>query len=137
MTSFAMINIAKKQLGIEEDDYRTMLRRVTGKASLRAMSGAEKKAVVAELKRLGFVPTTKGNWKHPTATKKYQRLMHALWRSCHALGVIDDGSRRALRAFCGKTLGGVAVTDPDLLSYEQAKPVIDALRAMERRGKAS
>ena len=39
MNSTAIINIAKGQLGLDEDDYRALLVRVTGVSSLRKMSG--------------------------------------------------------------------------------------------------
>ncbi len=42
MSSLAMIHIAKKQLSIDEDDFRGMCRRVTGKDSTRAMSEKER-----------------------------------------------------------------------------------------------
>lgn len=137
MSSNAIINIAKKELRLEEDDYRAILERVTGRASLRDMTDRQKRDVVAEFKRLGFKVKGGAKGKHPASTKPYIRLIHALWRSCHRLGVIDDGSRAALRTFCGNKLGGGVAADPDLLSYEQASPIIDALRAMERRGKAT
>lgn len=136
MNHNAVINIAKKQLDMDEDDYRAMLERVTGKASLKAMSARQKDDVVAEVKRLGFKTIKPAKGKYPAASKPYIRLIHALWNSCHRLGVIKDKTRPALRAFCAKRLPDNVSTDPDLLSYEQASPIIEALKAMERRGKA-
>jgi phage gp16-like protein len=138
MNSIAIINIAKDQLGLEEDDYRALLLRVTGVASLRAMTERQKIAVVEELKRKGF-RVTKGGKALPPSVKPYVRLIHALWSNCHRLGVIENGSREALRAFCKRFVAhgvdGVAV-DPDLLSSAQATPIIEALKKMEARGKA-
>ena len=128
MNANAIINIAKSQLGLEEDDYRAVLERTTGKASLRLMTNPDKLKVIDEMKRLGF--------KAKTATKPYIRLIHALWKSCHRLGVVEDGSRTALRAFCANRLPSNVSTDPDLLNYEQASPIIEALKSMEKRGKA-
>ena len=54
MTAKAIINIAKGQLGLDEDTYRALLVRVTGHDSLRAMSDAQHKLVIDEMKRLGF-----------------------------------------------------------------------------------
>lgn len=138
MNSTAVINIAKSQLGLDEDTYRAVLSRVTGKASLRAMTEREKRAVVDEMKRLGF-RVRAGGKALPPSVKPYIRLVHALWKSCHRLGVIEDGSREALRAFCKRFVApedpAVSV-DPDLLSYDQAAPIIEALKKMETRGKA-
>ena len=138
MNANAIINIAKAQLGLEEDDYRAMLGRVTGETSLRAMSERQKIAVLDELKRMGFRVKASGK-SLPRAHKPYIRLIHALWKNCHRLGVIETGSREALRAFCKRFVAhgeaGVAV-DPDLLSYDQATPIIEALKKMEARGRA-
>ena len=136
MNHIAIINIAKCQLGLHEDDYRAMLVRVTGLASLRQMSDRQKIDVVTELKRLGF-RVSSGGRKLPASAKPYIRLVHALWKSCHRAGAIENGSREALRAFCKRFVdadGKVAV-DPDLLSFDQASPIIEALKKMEARAK--
>lgn len=137
MNTNAIINIAKAQLALEEDDYRAMLVRVTGRDSLRAMSERQKLDVVDELKRRGFRVQVQGK-KLPPSVKPYVRMIHALWGSCYRLGEIEDGSRAALRTFCGRFAGGndTVVVDPDHLSYAQATPVIEALKAIEKRGKA-
>lgn len=137
MNTVAIINIAKQQLELDEAVYRAMLVRVTGCDSLRGMTERQRLDVVAEVKRLGFKVTPPKNRKQiPASSKPYIRLIHALWKSCHRKGAIRDGSREALRTFVGNQLlerGSNVVTDPDLLSYEQASPVIEALKAMERR----
>ena len=137
MNTTAIINIAKAELGLDEDDYRALLVRVTGAASLRAMTEKQRIAVVDEMKRLGFkVRASKKAKPLPASFKPYVRMIHALWKSCAVLGVIENGSREALRAFCGRFLPEGVVSDPDLLSYAQATPIIEALKKMEARGKA-
>jgi len=137
MNTTAIINIAKGQLNMVEDDYRAMLARVTGLASLRAMTESQKITVLDEMKRLGF-RVKSGGKTLPASVKPYVRLIHALWKSCHRLGVIDNASRPALRAFCKRFVApgddSVAV-DPDLLDSVQATPIIEALKKMERRGR--
>lgn len=139
MSATQIINIAKAQLGLDEATYRALLARVTGKDSLRAMTAAEQRAVIDEMKRLGF-KVTRGKTKLAPSTKPYIRLIHALWKNCHRLGVIENGSRQALRAFCKRFIAhghdAVAV-DPDLLDYAQAAPIIEALKKMEARAKAA
>lgn len=140
MNTTAIINIAKGQLGLNEDDYRALLVRVTGLASLRAMSERQRIDVVEELKRKGFkMRPAKGGKALPASVKPYVRLIHALWSSCHRHGAIEKGSREALRAFCNRFAPAGVTYDPDLLSYEQATPIIEALKKMEARakGKAS
>lgn len=138
MNTVAIINIARQQLGIEEAAYRQLLLRVTGEASLRRMTGRQQIAVLDELKRLGF-RVKSGGKTLPPSTKPYIRLIHALWKSCARLGVIENGSREALRAFCRGILfpgNDKIAVDPDTLGYDNASKVIDALKAMEKRGKA-
>ena len=54
--ALAKIHIAKKELGMDDDAYRAMLKRVTGKSSSAGMSPRQKSAVLAEFKRLGWNP---------------------------------------------------------------------------------
>lgn len=138
MNTIVIINIARQQLGMDEDAIRALYVRVTGLNSLRAMTERQRIAVVEELKRLGF-RVKAGGKTLPPSTKPYIRMIHALWNSCAKLGVIDDPSRQALRNFCrGILFPGIdaIAVDPDTLDYGKASKVIDALKAMEARGKA-
>lgn len=71
----------------------------------------------------------------PAATKPYIRMIHALWGGLYRKGIVRDRSRKALRSFCSRYLPAGVSTDPDFLTFAQASPVIEALKAMERRGK--
>ncbi len=132
MNTFAVINIARKDLDMNEDDYRALLLRVAAKSSLREMTEGERQRVVAEMKRLGFKLKSRPGKSFPNATKAYIRLIHALWKSCAHKGVVDDATRPALRKFVENRSG---VSDPDFLTFEQASPIIDTLKAMEARGR--
>lgn len=139
MNTTAIINIARQQLGLDEDTYRALLVRVTGVASLRAMSERQKLDVVNEMKRKGFRIQSSGK-RVPTDVKPYVRKIYALWNNCYKLGVIEDKSNAALRAFCKRQIARNSpniVIDPDLLSYAQASIVIETLKVMEKRGLAS
>ncbi|MUO78167.1 DUF1018 domain-containing protein [Agrobacterium vitis] len=138
MNTNAIINIAKTQLGLDDVTYRALLVRVTGTESLRKMTDRQKLAVVDELKKKGFKVTPSARQKLPVSDKRYIRLIHALWNSCHRLGVVSNGSRAALREFCRGILypgNDKVAVDPDTLDYEKASKIIDALKAMEERGK--
>lgn len=140
MNTFAVINIAKKDLGLDEETYRDALQRVTGKQSLRDMTEAQRLAVVDDFKTKGFVIKRGGKPignRAGFSKKKYVRLIHALWASCAKLDVIDDGSKKALRSFVAAQTEkrGARIDDPDFLTYEQASPIIETLKSMEKRGK--
>jgi phage gp16-like protein len=61
----AKIHIGRKFVfGDHEDDYRAMLRRVTGKDSSAKMSSSEMETVIAELVRLGWTPANETRQRH-------------------------------------------------------------------------
>lgn len=133
MNTIAIINIARQQLGMDEETMRALYVRVAGVSSLRVMTERQRLAVVEELKRKGFRVRKSGKTL-PASTKPYIRLIHALWKSCHRGGVIQDGSRKALRSFVKERTG---TDDPDFLTYDQASPLIEALKGMERRSQSA
>ncbi len=55
------LHIAKAQLGMDDTSYRTMLQRVTGQASSSLCTEPQLVDLLAECKRLGFVPRTTAN----------------------------------------------------------------------------
>lgn len=132
MTAHALIHVGLKQLALDDGDRRDLYERVTGKRSLKQMSAAEHQLIVGELRRLGFAPKKKGGGRK-YSQKKYVRLIHALWKSLGDLGALSDPTPTGLRSFVRNRAG---VSDPEWLTYAQANPVIEALKAMERRAKA-
>lgn len=107
----AKINIAWKQLCMDEADYRTGLAEIagpssidkrTGQASLTKCSDAQLGRVLEWLVSKGFRPVqgqSKSTAVHPMARKA-----RALWISLHHLGAIDNPSERALEAFATRQL---------------------------------
>lgn len=140
MNTLKIIHVARRELGLDDATYRALLQRVTGKDSLRAMTEQQKLAVLDELKAKGFrIRASKAAKSLPRSFKGHSRLIHALWKSCYLLGVVDSPSRESLRAFCKRFVAHAqdgVVVDPDLLSHEQATPIIEALKKMEGRGRA-
>lgn len=123
------INIAKNEAGLDETVYRKKLVNLTKKNSLRKMTNAELTLVLNDFKDKGFKVKSKGSGY---SDKPYVRLIHALWKSVSDKKMVDDGSKKALRAFV-KNMTDIA--DPEFLTYDQASPVIEALKAMEGRAK--
>ncbi|GAA5626999.1 hypothetical protein Brsp05_02282 [Brucella sp. NBRC 12953] len=101
MSSTTIINIAKNQLGLDEDTYRGMLHRVTGKVSLRVMTEVEKQNVIEDLKQKGFDPAAKRPLKdsRKRLEGKYASTLQAMWIAGYNLGVVTNGSDEALIAF--------------------------------------
>ncbi|MFZ6872848.1 gp16 family protein [Undibacterium sp. Di27W] len=55
----AQIHIAKVQLAMDDDAYRALLSRVTGKVSSKDLTWQQRKTLLDEFKRLGFKTKTK------------------------------------------------------------------------------
>lgn len=75
----AQIHIAKKDLSLDDESYRSILLRVTGKDSCSKMKTAELVDVIKEMKRLGFKPKStersKVNYgKKPNAVQSNAQL---------------------------------------------------------------
>jgi hypothetical protein len=123
MSALAKIHVARKQLALEEDSYRAILERTTGKSSAAAMSEAERGRVLAEFERLGFraQPGRKGR---PPHVKK----IYALWGELQSRGAVVSGPRgaAALRAFVRRQTGASA---PEFLPPDKAASVTEALKS--------
>ncbi len=57
--SLAKIHIAKTQLGLDDDTYRAVLRRVAGVSSAKELEPRQVGRVLAEFERLGWKPKAK------------------------------------------------------------------------------
>lgn len=139
----AKIHIAKKELGIHDDDYRDLLERVTGARSSSNLSDRQIGAVLDEFKRLGWKPrvvtnphrpsgTSPANGKREAANFEGARKCRALWISLWQLGAIRNRSEDALEAFAKRQLGVevFAWADP-----QQVYKLTEALKSMaERKG---
>lgn len=97
----AKIAVARKQLAMDEDDYRQGLFEQTGKTSLTQCSDSQLERVIGWLKSKGFRALPgKGAASHPMAMKA-----RALWISLYHLGVVHNPAEAALEAFAKKQLG--------------------------------
>ena len=128
----AKVHIARKELGLQDDDYRAVLQRITTHASASDCTDSQIDAVLDEFRRLGWTPKT----KRPAGSKKpHVRLVWALWGELKPH--LRDGSSAALRSFVQRQTG---VADPEWLDPAQANAVTEGLKAWLKRstkGKAA
>lgn len=129
--AIAKIHIAKTQLGLDDETYRALLARVTGKHSSRDLNDREVDVVLGEFKRLGW--RAKGGFRK--SDKPYVRLVYALWSEAGRVGAVRDTGKTALRAFVGRQLNGGAevARDPEFLMPAEANKVAEGLKAMIKR----
>ncbi len=123
----AMLHVARKELALDEDTYRAILERVTGKRSARELTAAQLGQVVDALKERGFTPKRTA----PRSKKAHVRKVWALWGQLGDDGLLRKTGGASLRAFVKRMTG---VEDPEWLSPEQANVVIEAIKSWRRRG---
>lgn len=125
----AKVHIARKELALEEADYRALLVRVAGGESAAGLDAGGLEAVVAEMKRLGWKPPA----GKPVSPKRHVRHVYALWGELARKGALADGSRAALTAFVRRQTG---VGSPEWLTATDASKVAEGLKAMLKRSEA-
>lgn len=99
----AKIQIAKTQLGLDEDDYRQAVFDASGQFSLAACKDGQLVTLLDWMKSKGFRPLPKGGARaasHPMARKA-----RALWISLYHLGAVHNPAEQALEAFGKRQLG--------------------------------
>lgn len=121
----AKVHLARKELGLEEADYRAILERVAGARSAAALPQEALEAVIAEFRRLGWQPGPAKRADHPAARKA-----RGLWISLWQLGAVHTPSEAALEAFARRQLGCARLQWAD---QGQCHRLIEALKAMAER----
>lgn len=127
--TLAAIHVAKKQLGLDDEDFRAVCERVTGKRSTKDMSEPLRVKLVEHFRQQGFKPVSKGTRKQLEG--KYAAKLQALWIACWNLGIIRNKTDQALLAFVKRQAG---IDHTRFLTYDDdARKVIEALKAMMNR----
>lgn len=125
----AKVHIAKKTLGLSDDDYVAVLLRIAGRESAGDCTAAELDDVLKDFQRMGFSAKARPKGPrpadHPAAMKA-----RALWISLGLLGAIRDPSESALESFARRQLGCMRMAWADQsLVYK----LIEALKAIAER----
>lgn len=127
-----IIHVAKRSLGLSDEDYRAMLQAQTRKTSCSDMSMSELEAVVDHLRSRGFnapaQPASKAKTKR-LADDPQSRKIRSLWLTLRDLGAVKDSSEAALGAFVKRQTGGErGVERLEWLNNYQATRVIESLK---------
>lgn len=91
----AKVHVLAKQQGLDEDAYRDLLERETGKRSARNLTDGELRLVCEKLGRPSGVTAAAS----PAAAGPYSAKLRALWISAWHLGITRDRSDAAMIAF--------------------------------------
>ena len=132
------IRAVAKAGGLSEDDRRAVMRRAVGKDSLGDCSDREMATVLAALNRSAPAPSIRTPWRK--SAKGYIRKIYVLWREAGQSGAIEHADRKALLAWVRRMTqsdqrpeGIVDLRQLEWLSYAEAEPIIEGLKAMIAR----
>ncbi len=129
-----MIQVAKRQLAIEDADYRAAIgRAVKGKSSCSDCTTLQLDRVIDELKRLGFRPRKPAAAKpkperRPLDTSAEASKARAVWLLLYEIGAVRDPSEAALNAYVRRQAGV-----DDLAWVRDMAPVTEGLKAWAAR----
>lgn len=131
----AIINMAKTQLGLDEDTYRAKLRNITGETSLRKMTETQLNQVIKVFENEGFRrgPKKSRNDGRRELTGPYLRKLRALWISGWNLGIIRNRDDRAMIAWIEQQTG---IPDTRFLrAHADARAAIEGMKGwLQREG---
>lgn len=129
------IHTLKGKLRLGEDDYRALLVNLTGVASSKDMSQAQRQQVRRHMQSLAerlLLTTSRRAWlpqaefdaKAKSASPR-EKLVFVMWRRLHLAGKVRNGSRLALHGFVKRVTGADAL---DFCNGAQLQAVIAALQ---------
>lgn len=125
----ALVHVAKRQIGLEEDAYRTMLVRVAGVDSADYLTEADFELVMRELTRLGFRPRKGFGRRVGFASPAQVKLIRVLWDGYQGKQGGDAGDH-ALNAWLTRYHHVSALR---FLTSEKAAAVLTGLKQMVAR----
>lgn len=91
----AQIHIAKKELALDDDTYRALLKGATGKTSCSDMTVPDLHKAIHAFKERGF-KTKRSKKLSPKSTGTRVDKMRAIWITMQQRGLIRDSSETAL-----------------------------------------
>ena len=134
----AAIHVLKAKLRLTDDDYRALLIQLTGQASSKAMTQAQRRTVREHLQRLAAhmgieQPATRQRplpdaqfAQAKAAASPRERKVWALWHQLHRDGLVDNPSAAALNAWVKRQVGVDALR---FCTGPQLDTLIEALKA--------
>lgn len=100
-TLIRLIHVARRELQLDEDTYRTLLRTASGGLDSTAlMDRRQLQAVLDQAKRSGFAVRSSRAPGRRLDQSAEARKVRALWLFLHHLGAVRDPGEAALAAYC-------------------------------------
>lgn len=133
----AQIHIGKTQLGLDDETYRALLRRCTGKISCTDMTVSELHKTLHVLKQQGFKPKRAGKKLSPHSEGRRVDKLRAIWIEMGTKGLIDDNSETALLSWVQRELARQNKTGVDALDWLESHPscnkILEQLKRWQSR----
>lgn len=124
----AKVHIAKAQLNLDDDQYRDIVRRVTGKDSAAKCRYSQLVDLINEFKALGWkTPRKKAFRRTPSDPIK---KIYALWGELQTAGAVQSTDKTALDKFVKKYTG---IDSVQWLLPEQQRKIIEILKQWIKR----
>ena len=123
------IHIAKKQLGLNEDEYRSLLEAWTGKTSAAKLNQTERRQVIEYFRQMGF-RRVGGGLTIADDDKPLTKKIKMLWLELHRAGKVEKPSQAALNAYCRRM---TKIDNVAWLPPAKANIVIEGLKAWLQR----
>ena len=132
-----LVQVGRRELSLDEEDYRALLESVTGARSAKGLKAAQLEDVVKAMKSLGFkVKGGATSRRSPPSSAHVQapevRKLRAIWITMHQDGLLHDGSEDALGSFIRRMTananGGAGINRAEWLTSIQAERVLEALK---------
>lgn len=128
----AMIHIAKQQLGLDDETYRSMLWTVGRVASSKDLDHTGRRRVLEHLTARGWnnKPARKAQSSRPLAADPQSKMIRGLWLELHNLGEVKNPAESALNSFIKRHTG---IDRLEWLSGKQASEIIEILKKWRDR----
>lgn len=124
-----LIHVARRELGMQEEDYRMMLTNMPGlegATSVAKLSVPKLHLVLEQLKAKGFKVVPKaGKQTRKLADDGQSKLIRHLWLSLHTAGAVRDPSEKALAAYVCRI---AKIEAMQWLNSDEASLVIETLK---------
>lgn len=116
-----LIHAARRQLGLDEAAYRSLLAGAAGVTSAAALKNDRQWAAVVKALRAA-------GWRGTGRLRGAEAKAYSLWRRLYDLGAVRRRSHQAFRAYVARTCG-----QQDIYGAGQWAAVIESLKAWLRR----
>ena len=126
----AKIHIAKKDLGLDDDTYRSIIMQTVGKDSSSKCTDKQLDKVLRALKAKGWKNANNQKKKTRSAPSPLIKKIYALWGALQQIGEINTTEKTALDSFVKKHTG---VDYTHWVDSRQAVKIIEILKKWKER----